>query len=138
MKWKSSFNLRLKLKHMCKYRRPISECQNSEYQNENIRMTKFPKFMSRCGILRNMRMSKLVILTWRHFEYKAKLKKRKNLKTLFRSKIGIFYIFFKRLYKESFQDLKSNCNWKFQTRVTMPNKMTVLLKYLQNFTKALF
>ena len=37
----------------------------------------------------------------------------------FRSKIGIFDIFFKRLCKESFEDLEFNSNWKFQTRAAL-------------------
>ena len=36
---------------------------------------KFPKFISRCSILQNIRMSYSVILKWRHFEHKAKFKK---------------------------------------------------------------
>ena len=52
-------------------------------------------------------MSNLVILTWRPFEYKPKLEKRP---LLFRSEIGIFDIYFKRLYEESFEDLQINSN----------------------------
>ena len=48
-------------------------------------------------------MSNLVILNWQVFEIKQNLKK-KSL--LFRSEIGIFDIFFKRLYIESFEDLQ--------------------------------
>ena len=51
-------------------------------------------------------MSNLVILTWQPFEYKPKLEKRPLL--LFRSEIGIFDIFIKRLYEESFEDLQIN------------------------------
>ena len=40
----------------------------------------------------------------------------KSWPLFFRSKIGIFEIFFKRLCKESFEDLEFNSNWKFQTR----------------------
>ena len=47
---------------------------------------------------------------------------RQNLKKKdlsFRSEIGISDIFFKRLYKESFEDLQINRNWKFQIRATV-------------------
>ena len=47
-------------------------------------------------------MSNLVILKQRPFEYKVKLGKGR---LLFRSEKSIFGIFFKRLYKESFEDL---------------------------------
>ena len=43
----------------------------------------------------------------------------KNWPLFFRSKIGIFEIFFKRLCKESFEDLEFNSNWKFQTRAAL-------------------
>ena len=52
-------------------------------------------------------MSSLVILKWRPFEYKAKFEKRS---VLFRSEIGTFGIFFKRLQEESFEDLQINSN----------------------------
>ena len=55
-------------------------------------------------------MSNLVILKWRPLEYKAKLK---ETFLLFRSKIGIFDIFFKRLYEEGFEDLQNNSNRNF-------------------------
>ena len=53
-----------------------------------------------------------------------------NLKKalLFRSRVGIFDIFFKRLYEESFEDLQINSNYKFQTCATMSNKMAAALK----------
>ena len=53
-----------------------------------------------------------------------------NLKKalLFRSRVGIFDIFFKRLYEESFEDLQINSNYKFQTCATMSNKMAAGLK----------
>ena len=51
-------------------------------------------------------MSNLVIRNWWSFEYKAKFAKQMPL--LFRSEIGIFDIFFKRLYEESFEDLQIN------------------------------
>ena len=68
---------------------------------------KFPKFISRCSILQNIRMSNLVILKRRPFEYKVKFEKRP---LLFRSEIGIFDIFLKRMYEESFEDLQINSN----------------------------
>ena len=51
-----------------------------------------------------------------------------NLKKylLFRSEIYISEIFFKRLYKENFEDLQINSNWKFQTCATMSNKIATL------------
>ena len=52
-------------------------------------------------------MSKLVILNWQPFEYKAKFEKRP---LLFKSGEGIFDIFLKRLYEESFEDLQVNSN----------------------------
>ena len=64
-------------------------------------------------------MSNIVILNWRPFEYKAKFEKRP---LLFRSKIGIFGIFFKRVFK-SFEDLQVNSNWKFQTHATISHKV---------------
>ena len=60
--------------------------------------------------LQNVRMSNLVILKWWHFEYKTKFEKKR---LLFRSKIVIFDIFFKRLCEESFGDLEINSNSKF-------------------------
>ena len=68
-------------------------------------------------------MSNLVILKLRPFKYKAKFEKSP---LLFRSEIGIFDIFFKKLYEESFEDLQINSNCKFQTCVTMCHKMAVL------------
>ena len=41
----------------------------------------------------------------------------------FRSKIGIFDIFYKRLCKESFEDLEFNSNRKFQIRAALYRKM---------------
>ena len=58
-------------------------------------------------MLQNIRMSNLVILNWRPLEYKANTEKRP---LLFRSEIGVFDIFFKRLYQESFDDLQINSN----------------------------
>ena len=52
-------------------------------------------------------MSNLVILKSWHFEYKAKLEKKTFL---FRSKIDIFDIFFKRLCEKRFEDLQINSN----------------------------
>ena len=62
-------------------------------------------------------------LKWRSFEYKSKIEKKVYL---FRSGIGIFEIFFKSLYEESFDDLQINSNWKFQTLATMSHKMVTV------------
>ena len=51
-------------------------------------------------------MSNLVIMKWRPFDYKAKFEKKRSL--LFMSEIRICDIFFKRLYKESFENLQIN------------------------------
>ena len=82
---------------------------------------KFPKFISRCSRLQNIKMSKLVILKSKNI--RENLKKRP---LLFRSEIGIFDMFFKRLHEVSFEDLQLNSNWKFQTRATMSHKMASL------------
>ena len=68
---------------------------------------KILKFISRSSILQNITILNLVTLNLRPFEYKAKFGKRP---ILFRFKIGIFDIFFERLYKESFEDLQINSN----------------------------
>ena len=47
-----------------------------------------------------------------------------NRPLLFRSEIGIFDICFKRLQKDSFEDLQINSNLKFKTRATKSHKMT--------------
>ena len=52
-------------------------------------------------------MSNLAILNWRAFEYKEKFEKRS---LLLRSERGIFLMFFKRLYEESFEDLQISSN----------------------------
>ena len=69
-------------------------------------------------------MSNYVIVKWQSFEYKAKFEKKSPF--LFRSEVGIFDIFFKRLYEKSFEDLQINSNSKFQTRATMSHKMAAL------------
>ena len=77
--------------------------------------------ISRCSRLQNINMSKLAILKWKNI--------RQNLKKgplLFRSEIGIFDIFFKRLHEVNFEDLQLNSNWKFQTRATMFHNMAPL------------
>ena len=84
---------------------------------------KFPKFVSRCSILQNIRMSNFVMLKWRPFEYKTKSQK-KHL--LFRSKIRIFDIFFKGLCEGSFEDLQINDNLKFQTDATVSHELAAL------------
>ena len=65
---------------------------------------------------------------------------RQNLKKglLFRSKIGIFEISFKRLYEENFEDLQINRNWKFQTRPTMSHKMAALQSFCKITQKSSF
>ena len=68
-------------------------------------------------------MSNLVTLKWRPFQYKAKFEKSP---LLLRSEMGIFDIFFKRMYKESFEDLQINSNRKFHTRATLSHKMAAL------------
>ena len=68
-------------------------------------------------------MSNLVTLKWRPFQHKAKFEKSP---LLLRSEMGIFNIFFKRLYKESFEDLQINSNRKFHIRATMSHKMAAL------------
>ena len=60
---------------------------------------------SRCNILQNTSMSNFVILKRRPFEYKVKFEEKKK-RLLFRSEIGTFDIYFKRLYEESFEDLQ--------------------------------
>ena len=50
-------------------------------------------------------MANLVELKWRPFEYNATFE---NRSLLFKSEIGIFDIFFKRLYEKSLQDLQIN------------------------------
>ena len=93
------------------------------YEKTIIFKYKFPKFISRCRILLNIRKSNLVILKWRPFEYRAKLEKRP---LLFRSEIGILDIFFKRLCEEICEDSQDHSNWKFQTRATTFHKMAPL------------
>ena len=46
-----------------------------------------------------------MLLKWQYFGHKAKFEKRH---LLFRSKIGAFDLFFKRLFEESFEDLEIN------------------------------
>ena len=47
------------------------------------------------------------------------------------SEIGIFDIFFKRLCKESFEDLRINSNCKFQTCATMSHKMAAFKVFVK-------
>ena len=53
-------------------------------------------------------MSKRFVLKWQPLEYKATYEKKKR--PLFRLEIGIFDIFFRRLQKESFENLQINSN----------------------------
>ena len=45
----------------------------------------------------------------------------------FRFKIGVFDILFKRLYKEIFEDLEFDSNWKFKTRAVLFHKTAALI-----------
>ena len=64
-------------------------------------------------------MSKLVTLKWQPFKYKAKTEKRP---LLFRSKIGVFEIFVKKLYKKVFQIYKSITTENFKPVPLCPIK----------------
>ena len=72
------------------------------YEISIIFQYKFPKFISRCSILQNIRMSNLVKLKWQSFQHKTKFQNR--------FEIGSFNLFYKRLYNESFADLQINSN----------------------------
>ena len=80
------------------------------------------KFISRCKILQNIKMPNLVTLKYGLLNINQNSKR----SLLFRSEVGIFQIFFKRLNKESFEDLPINSNWKFKTRATTTHKMAAL------------
>ena len=58
--------------------------------------------------------------------------------SFFRSKIGIFDTFFKRLCKESFEDLEFNSNWKCQTRAASPYKVAALKSFCKITKKSSF
>ena len=62
----------------------------------------------------------------------------KKMTSFFRSEIGIFEIFFKSLCKESFEDLKYNRNWEFQTRAAMSHKMGGLKSFCKITQKSPF
>ena len=47
-----------------------------------------------------------MLLKWQYFGYEAKFERH----LLFRSKIGAFDLFFKRLFEESFEHLEINSN----------------------------
>ena len=47
-------------------------------------------------------------------------------------------MFFKRLSKESFEDLEFNSNWKFQTRAALPHKMAALKIFFEIIQKSSF
>ena len=54
---------------------------NEAFAKKNYEVTiifsfKFPKFISRCSILQNIKTSNPVILKWRHFQHKAKFEKK--------------------------------------------------------------
>ena len=80
------------------------------------------------SILQNIRMSNLVILKWGFFKYKAE----------FKSEIGIFDIFFKRLYEKCFEDLQINSNSKFETRVTISHKKVGHQSFCKTAQKSYF
>ena len=71
-----------------------------------------------------------MILNWRHFEHEAKLEKKWSF--FFRTKIGTLDILFKRMCKESFEDLEFNSNWKFQTHAALSHKMAALKSYAKH------
>ena len=56
----------------------------------------------------------------------------------FRSKIGIFDIFYKRLCKESFEDLEFNSNRKFQISAALYRKMAALNIFCEITQKSSF
>ena len=47
-------------------------------------------------------------------------------------------MFFKRLYKQSFDYLQITGNWKFQTCATMANKMTAIWSFCKITQKSSF
>ena len=49
-----------------------------------------------------------------------------------------FILSFKRLYKEKFDDLQLNSNWKFQTRATISHKMAALWNFSEITQKSSF
>ena len=64
---------------------------------------------------------------------------KQNLKKwplFFRAKIVIFDMFFKRLCKESFEDLEFNSNWKFQTRAALSHKIAALKFFFAKLHKS--
>ena len=61
-------------------------------------LMQIPKFISRCSILWNIRMSNLVILKRRPFEYEEKFEKRPFL---FRFEIGILDMSFKKTVRRN-------------------------------------
>ena len=91
-------------------------------------------FQGAACLLQDIRMSNLVKLKWWPFEYKAKFEKRSQC----RSEIGIFDIFYKRLYEDSFEDLQINSSWKFQTCATMSHKMETLSSFCKITKKSSF
>ena len=62
----------------------------------------------------------------------------KKMPLFFRSKIGIFDMFLKRLCKDGFGDLQLNSNWKFQTRAALSHKMAALKIFCEITQKSFF
>ena len=54
------------------------------------------------------------------------------------SEVGIFDIFFERLYEESFEDIQINSSWKFQARATLSHKMAALKIFCEITQKSYF
>ena len=54
------------------------------------------------------------------------------------SEVGIFDIFFERLYEESFEDIQINSSWKFQARATLSHKMAALKIFCEITQKSSF
>ena len=89
------------ISYLCLFSRGFRQ---KRYQKTIIFQCKFPKFISRCSILQNIRMSNLVILKWWSFKYKVKFEKKP---ISFNSKIGIFEKFLKDCTKKVLRIYKS-------------------------------
>ena len=83
--------------HLCLFQR--SFCRKLQ-KNLLFFSINIHKFISRCSILQNIKMSSLVILKWRHFEYKIKFEKGPKQAFLTYS--------FKDCAKKVFEDLEIN------------------------------
>ena len=80
-------------------------------------------------------MSNLVILKW-HLEHKPKFEK--NGFFSLGPKLVFLTFVFKRLCKESFEDLEFKSNLKFQTRATTSHKMAALKSFCEITQKSSF